>query len=143
MWLKKIFVVPFIAVIAFAAISFSPSAEWRKIGEKNVDYLIDHDIMEVTAKAGKFSELKFEVAGAGLNLHKCTVHFEGGGSQDLDIKQQFDKNSSSRVIDLKGNKRFIEKIGFWYDTQKRSEEKAVITVYEDSFVSLGQIIPPY
>ncbi len=61
-------------------------------------------------------------------MHKVIVHFENGGTQEIEMRHNFDKNSQSRVIDLKGNKRIIEKIVFWYDTKNVSNRKAKVTV---------------
>ena len=39
------------------------------------------------------------------------------------VRQVFQRKSSSRIIDLKGNNRFIEKIVFWYDSVNLSKQK--------------------
>ncbi|HEY5750463.1 MAG TPA: hypothetical protein VIU12_30580 [Chryseolinea sp.] len=41
-------------------------------------------------------------------------------------KWNFAKDSNSRVIDLKGNKRNIDRIEFWYDTKDAANRKAEV-----------------
>lgn len=117
-------------LIAVAAISLSFGyAGWRTLGTKTVNYRIDHDVLDVQLRDGRFQQLKFVVRGGALNMHRCVVHFENGGQQEIDLRHNFDRRSASRVIDLNGNKRIIERISFWYDTQNNSGNKARLTVF--------------
>lgn len=116
-------------LLCIAAVSMSFKAEnWRMLGTKVVDYRIDKDVLDVSLRDGVFHQLKFVVRGGALNMHKVVVHFENGGTQELELRHSFSKNSQSRVIDLKGNNRIIEKIVFWYDTKNNANRKAKITV---------------
>lgn len=117
-------------VLAFAmgTMSFT-DAGWRSLGTKTVNYRLDKDVLDVQWRDGVFSQLKFVVTGGALNMHKITVHFENGGQQDIDVRQNFQRKSSSRIIDLKGNKRVIEKIVFWYDSVNSNRHKAELTVF--------------
>jgi len=118
-----------LVVLAFTVMSFTNFRGWQKLGEKKVDYRMDHDVMNVTLRDGTFKQLRFAVKQGSLNMYKCVVHFENGGSQEIDLRHTFTRRSASRVVDLNGNKRFIEKISFWYDTKNFSNNKAVLHVY--------------
>jgi hypothetical protein len=102
---------------------------WERLGTRTVDWGLDRDIIPVTWKDGWFDAVRIEVHGGALNMHKCIIHFENGQQDDVEIRQLFTRRSSSRVIDLPGNKRRIEKIVFWYDTKNRARSKAVVTVW--------------
>lgn len=114
-------------MVTMVSLSFKPD-NWRILGTKTVDYQLDKDVLDVQLRDGVFQKLKFVVRGGALNMHKVIVHFENGGEQEIDMRHSFDKNSQSRVIDLKGNKRIIEKIVFWYDTKNASNRKEKVTV---------------
>jgi hypothetical protein len=62
-------------------------------------------------------------------MHKCVVHFGNGSSQEIELKQNFAQGSDSRVVDLKGNNRIINRISFWYDTKGTFRGKATVTVF--------------
>ena len=117
------------AMLVILCMSFTQAGGWRKLGEKTVNYKLDHDIINVSLRDGKFRQLRFVVKHGGLNMHKCTVHFENGGTQDIDLRHTFTKGSASRIVDLNGNDRFIEKISFWYDSKDFSNNKAVLSVF--------------
>jgi hypothetical protein len=115
-------------ILAISSMSFN-FAGWRSLGTKTVNYRVDHDVLDVQLRDGRFQQLRFVVRGGDLNMHKCVVHFENGGQQEIELRHNFDKRSASRVVDLKGNNRIIERISFWYDTQNSANNKARLTVF--------------
>lgn len=129
--MKKIHVLALTTVlfiVAATTLSFK-FAGWRSLGTKTVNYKIDHDVLDVQLRDGRFQQLRFVVRGGSLNMHRCVVHFENGGQQELDLRHNFIPRSASRVVDLKGNNRIIERISFWYDTKNSSNDKAKLTVF--------------
>ncbi len=125
--------IPYFILIGFlftlSHAGFSQSYRWELLGTRKVDYKLDRDILPVTARKDSFRALKLVVKHGGLNLHKCVVHFENGAKEEIAVRHNFLKRSSSRTIDLPGNKRFIEKIEFYYDSKNRSRHRAEILVY--------------
>ncbi len=122
----------FFLLLSFTLIcgtAYSYYGIWEKVGEKKVDYKLDHDRLDVSVRNGKFQQLLFEVNGGAINMNKCMVYFKNGETQDISLKYNFKKGSNSRVIDLKGNERLIDHIDFWYDTKKSSGRKAVLVVW--------------
>jgi hypothetical protein len=102
---------------------------WVRLGSRKVNYTLDRDEIPVTYRGGAFESIRVVVTGGSMNMHKCVVHFENGGVQEIDLRHTFTRASSSRVIDLRGNKRFIEKVVFWYDTKNLSRGRATVTVF--------------
>lgn len=98
---------------------------WVFLGTRIVDYTLDHDIIPLSASAQAFTTLKFKVKEGPINLHKCTVHFVNGETQDV----EFSTSTEGSIIDLKGNTRHIEKVTFWYDTKNSSDKKATVEVW--------------
>ena len=118
----------FLTVILFATLSAFTMQEWVSLGSKKVNFKLDRDVVNVSYKDGTFTAVKFEVSDGSLNMHRCVVHFENGGKQEVELRHNFGKGSESRVVDLKGNRRFIEKIEFWYDSKNAQNKRATITV---------------
>lgn len=103
--------------------------KWEKLGSRKVNFGIEKDTIAVGAHEGAFTKLKIQVTGGALNMKKMVVHFKNGEKQDLNLKHNFAKGSGSRVIDLPGNKRLIQKITFVYDTKNRSNRRATVHVF--------------
>ena len=102
---------------------------WEHLGSKKVDYALDRDEIIVTAREGKFTAIKFLVKRSGINIHKCVVHYENGGVQEIDLRESIPAGGETRVIDLDGKRRFIEKIVLWYDSKNYEDRKAVIEAW--------------
>ncbi len=109
--------------------SFYAQGRWEHLGSRTVDWGIDRDVIPVTWREGAFNAIRIEVRGGALNMHKCIIHFENGSVEEIPLRHTFTRRSASRLIDLPGNKRMIEKIIFWYDTKNFARSKAVVTVW--------------
>ena len=102
--------------------------KWSVIGKKTVDYKLDKDVFWVSPRAPKYRKLQLKVTGGRLNMHKCVVHYMNGTKQNINLKGNFNPGDLSRVIDLNGDKRRIEKVVFVYDTKFRSNKRAKVTL---------------
>ncbi len=103
--------------------------KWVKLGSKKIDFKLDKDILKVGANNGKFTKLKIVVTNGKLNMHRMVVHYKNNTKEEIALRHNFAKGSDSRVIDLKGKKRIIKKIVFWFDTKNKSTNKATLTVF--------------
>jgi len=127
--MKRFFLIGLLFLMSSALISFVLPPKWVSLGSKKVDFQVEKDVLPVTYREGAFSAIKLEVSDGALNMHRCIIHFENKTSQEVELRHNFGKGSESRVIDLKGNKRFIESIEFWYDSKNVQMRKATITVW--------------
>jgi hypothetical protein len=103
--------------------------KWELLGTRKVSFRLDRDVMPVTWREGSFNAIRIVVRNGSLNMQKCIIHFENGGTKEIELRHNFAGKSASRIIDLPGNKRLIEKIVFWYDTKNVSRKRATILVY--------------
>jgi len=119
----------FFALFSFLVMSFALPPNWEKLGSRKVNFGLEKDVIAVGAHEGAFTKLKVQVTGGSLNMKKMIVHFKNGEKKDIDLKHNFSKGSESRVIDLPGNKRLIDKITFVYDTKNQSKKRATLHVF--------------
>jgi hypothetical protein len=126
----KILSVLFSAFLFISFVGHSQSrAKWEKLGVRAVDYKIDKDDIHVGAKEGGFTKLKVVVAGGSLNMHRMVVTYMNGSKEEITLRHNFKKGSGSRIIDLKGGKRLIKNIRFFYDTKGLTTKKAKVIVF--------------
>jgi hypothetical protein len=102
---------------------------WLLLGARNVDYTLDRDVVSVEESKLSFTSLKFMVKNGTINMHKCTVHFMNGETQDIEFSNEVNKTNDGRVLELKNNTRSIEKVVFWYDTKNSSTSVAVVELW--------------
>jgi hypothetical protein len=134
-----------LTMVSIAYSSFAQSTEskpdskmdnWVMLGSHVVDYTLDRDVVDLEDATDLYTGLKFKVVNGPINLHKCTIHFAGGETQDVTFSTDATSSTSTsasdnngRQVDLYGNTRKIDKITFWYDTKNSSDKKAVVEVW--------------
>lgn len=92
---------------------------WVRLGELHVRDRTDRDTLEVGVKKGRFEAIQLRVKGRAVQFHDLKVHFENGDVQDVALRSVIRAGDRSRVIDLEGGKRAIDRIVFLYDAQTR------------------------
>jgi len=71
-------------------------------------------VIEVPRKAGGYVALRMDVTGSDVEVLDLKVMYGNGTVDDISVRQVFKAGTSSRVIDLKGGNRQIDKIGVTY-----------------------------
>lgn len=106
----------------------SPGRGWRMIGEKQARRSVDRDEMRVRADRA-YSAIRLRVFHAPVEFFRVQIHFRNGASREIDVRQLIERGGATRIIDLPGEKRFIEKIVFWYKTPALARERASVQVW--------------
>lgn len=105
------------------------AADWDKLGEKRVNDRADHDMIVVTAARGMFTGLKLHVKDHAVRFYKVVVHYRRGASDELVLRDTIPAGGESRVLDLRGDRRVIKSIEFWYEAKSLGRDGATVTVW--------------
>jgi len=103
--------------------------EWKFIGDKNVGYDVDHDEINAGDKNDEFRQIRIRVTDAPLKIMDLKIHFDNGSVQDVSIRNNIKQDGESRVIDLNGGLRRLDKIEFWYSTVGKDKGRAKVAVW--------------
>ena len=104
--------------------------EWRYLGTVNARFTADHDAIVVQGPYDFFRKIKFKVTSAPINLIRLIVTYDDGGlPENIDTRFSIPAGGESRVIDLRGNRRKIRTIEFWYDTKGVLQGRANVLVF--------------
>ena len=124
-------------ILLMFGLSFNMSAQqigrWEKLGERSVKFRTERDVIKCSHK-GTFSKLKIRVNEAPVEFNKVLVRYGNGSTQELYIRQTILAGGYTRVLDLRGNKRVIKEIVFYYKTKKgyrfpSKNHRAVVSVW--------------
>lgn len=120
----------FLFLVAAFIISsgFTAAKRWVLIGQKEANYGPDRDVLKVTGR-DIYRAIKIKVVDAGLDMMDMDIHFENGEKMNVAIQKNFRQGEESRVIDLPGNRRRIDRIEFLYDTKGVLRGKANVLVF--------------
>ena len=106
------------------------TGSWRLIGTTQASHSADHDLIAVRGPYDYFRKLKFKVTNAPLKMQRMLVTYDDKGAPErIDVRQNIAQGGESRLIDLRGGKRKIRTIEFWYDTKGFLSGKADVTVF--------------
>ena len=104
--------------------------KWTSLGELHVKDRIDRDVLHLKSKKGTFDSIRLKVQGRAVQFRSLVIHYENGSEQEVALRSVIRAGKFSRVIDLDGKQRAIEKIVFVYDAQTlRPGKGAQIQVY--------------
>jgi hypothetical protein len=106
-----------------------PKGTWAQLGRVTASHSADHDRITVSGKNDDFRKLKFKVSDAPLNMNRVVVTYDSGAPETLNVREDIPKGGETRDIDLKGGKRSIRTIEFWYESKGMLNGKADVTVY--------------
>jgi hypothetical protein len=87
---------------------------WTKLGEQTVNGKVDRDTIRVGRSEGKFTKLNLVVEGSDLELLSFVVTFANGQKFSPAVRHHFKESSRTRIIDLPGDERIIQKIDVTY-----------------------------
>ena len=121
-----------IFIASFAIITLSSTsaeAQWTKLGQRKVNFGVDHDEIMVTAYEGRFRKLKMEVRKAPIFIRNVKIVYGNGQSTNIKVNRRIDRNSETRAFDLPGDKRIIRKIVFNYKSVPNFRGKGLVVVH--------------
>lgn len=103
--------------------------DWTMLGERTVNDRAEYDTIVVGARKGRFAKLKLAVDNAPIEIKRVTVHFGDGSKQVVERNMFVGEDRRSPTLDLKGKRRIIEKVVFYYEAKSRGWERAKIDLY--------------
>jgi hypothetical protein len=93
----------------------SDKREWVLLGREKVGFINESDAITVNKKTA-YTAIRFLVEDRPIRLHDLKIYFDNGTAFDASVDSDIQPGEYSRVIDLPGNKRKIDKIEFRYRT---------------------------
>jgi hypothetical protein len=117
------------AVLLFSCGGVALAQRWAYLGEANVDGAADHDNIVVTRSRGAFRAIQIRVQRAPIEFDRVVVHYGDGDSEPIQIRGRIPPGGQTRVIDLRGNRRIIRSVEFWYARASRSPRRPKVRLF--------------
>ncbi|OXB03778.1 hypothetical protein B0A72_14870 [Flavobacterium pectinovorum] len=105
------------------------AGSWRVLGTVHAKHTADHDALNVPGPHDYYRKIKFKVTDSPVNIQRLVARYDDGAPENINTRVEIPKGGESRVIDLKGGKRKLKSIEFWYDTKGFLNGKADVTVF--------------
>ena len=102
---------------------------WKVLGQTIVSEGVDRTQLMINAKKGTFRQIRVQVKKAPVEIERLILHFDGNEKQVVWLKDNYEEGSWSRVVNVKGGKRAIKKVVFWYSGSDSGDEKPVVFLW--------------
>lgn len=102
---------------------------WRFLGDKNVGFGVDHDVIHFGNWSDDVRQIKLKVTDGPLKMYSMKIYFDNGTTQDVSLRFRFAAGSESRVIDMVGGLRHLTKIEFTYETKGFLRGRARVAIW--------------
>ena len=93
-------------------LAFGQGGEY--LGQSNVDGARDHDLIHVGRGRGMFRAIQIRVEKSAIEFDRVIVHYGNGTAEPIQIRSVIPRGGMTRVIELPGERRFIEGVEFYY-----------------------------
>lgn len=93
-----------------------PMSNWDKLGQKNISFNLERDVINVGIVEGLFTAIKLKVSGNDIDLHRLVIKFKNGAQQNVTIRKNIRAGGQSREIQLNGGgHRIIKEVVLYYE----------------------------
>jgi hypothetical protein len=121
-------ILPLLALLAASPARHSQQ-NWVKIGDRTVNYTVDHSEIIFDDVQKDLSAIRVKVRKGAINLHRCAIYYDNGQTQDMDIMNSIPQGGESKVLELPADSRTITKLVFTYDTKNRTAQKSEVEIW--------------
>lgn len=102
---------------------------WYRIGRITADFDKERESIIVMGR-DEFNSIKLRVNDAAVRIDRMQIHFEGGKTQDIDVRQRLQPGDETRTFDLNAQNKEIDKVVFTYHTLSDGRyDKAEVELY--------------
>lgn len=118
------------ALALFAAGAPAAFADWVMVGQREVAERAETDTIELEGHR-RYDRLRICVYRNPVHFIDVDVHFENGGHQDVPLAARINARGCTRVIDLEGGQRDIDRIVLRYEETSRRAARALVRVFAE------------
>jgi hypothetical protein len=102
--------------------------DWELLGRREVDFQVDHDVIQVGRVQGTFRELRFVVRGGAIEMYDVRVILGDGDSIRPGTRFIFDEGEG-RSFELPGDRRVVRRVEFVYRSLRAAGRRARVSLY--------------
>ena len=126
---KKLLQIAGLVAVAAAAVPAAHAAEAELLGTAHLDGKVDHDVIHVGIKDGRFHRVQLRVEKGPIEVIKLVVHFGDGEPEELFVRSRIGAGSRTRWIALRGFERYINSVEIWYAKAAWGERRPEIELF--------------
>lgn len=112
-----------------AAVVAPPVHRGELLGKQTVGFGVDRDVIHVGGREGKFRAISLAVEGNDVEFVSLRVIYGNGKPDELPVRRLVRAGTSTGPIDLRGDRRFINRVEMVYRTRAGFRGRAEVLLY--------------
>lgn len=101
-------------IAGLAPSAFAQPSEWVDLGCRRVSFRVDHDVLRVGRREGRFKALRVFAHGGDVEMLDLRVIYANGAPDDVPVRSVLRRGDRTRPLDLRGWERAIDRIEMVY-----------------------------
>ncbi len=106
-----------------------PEARWEELGCQKVGFLADRDVIRVGKDEGRFRVLQLRVTGNSVYIDSLRLVYGNGTVDDFRVSSEIREGGQTQPIDLRGNRRVLDRIILIYRAKPNFRGSAKVCAY--------------
>jgi len=124
------------AVLAMIALAMTLPAsaqrgprDWVLLGQQDVGFGVDRDVINVEREGVRFSQLRIEAERNDVYLISLRLVYQDSHTEDFRIDRELKAGTEAYPIDLRGERSHLRRIEMVYRTRPDFRGRAIVRVY--------------
>ena len=117
------------AACLLATAMTAAAGDWQRLGQAYVNFRSSSTVVPVSPAAGAVAKLRLQVKEDALEIENVKVFLTGGESFDVAVKAYLGPGAQTRVIDIPGAPKAIEKVELTYRGAAAGERVPLVRVF--------------
>lgn len=105
-----------------------PAQRWVELGCRSVGFRVDRDVIKVGRFDGAFRKIRLRVIGNKIEVFDLQVVYGNGGRDDIRVRAIIADGGMTKPLDLRGDRRAIQRIEMIYRSQPNFKGTAAVCV---------------
>ncbi|MBL9095784.1 MAG: hypothetical protein JNK07_02565 [Alphaproteobacteria bacterium] len=127
--MKTLLATAFAAALSTLTLA-GPALAWDEVATREVTDRYDVDVVNLPGNR-TFARVKVCVYGNPVHFYDFDIFFRNGGHQDVPVRSRINAGECTRVIDLKGGRRNIDRIKFKYEETSWFIGRATVRIFAE------------
>lgn len=130
----------FLLGLILAPAAASAQQGWVQLGCRAINWGVDRDVIRVERGEGPFTALRLRALGGDVNMLDLKVTYGNGAPDDIPVRAVIRQGAQSGALDLRGQRRAIQRVDLVYVARPNFRGPARICV--DGRMAVAQVPPP-
>ncbi len=115
--------------LALPASAQRASRDWVLLGQQDVGFRVDRDVITVEREGVRFSQLRIEAENNDVYLISLRLVYQNGYAEDFRVEREIAAGREALPVDLKGERSFLRRIELLYRSRPNFRGRAIVRVY--------------